>query len=193
MIIAASFYLYSLSLYLPAGPRRRPLKAADREHVGAESEHPADSSEEPSRFLLLHKRLTHLTRLTFLRHLKKKVCCAPTTPRHRHKLQLFPSTVSQAPFSLNCTISVCKGFSLQTRFIIANSAYSCVCLNGYVSLLSILYTAVSNVTLLSTRMTLFCLFLQVEVSSRPGGAEGAGRAAAVLQDAAHHICAAALL
>lgn len=50
VIVAASFYLYSLSLYLPAGPRRRPLKAADREHVGAESEHPTDTSEEPSRF-----------------------------------------------------------------------------------------------------------------------------------------------
>ncbi|XP_003962027.1 transmembrane protein 41A-A [Takifugu rubripes] len=49
VIVAASFYLYSLSLYLPAGPRRRPLNAADRDHVGAESEHPTDTSEEPSR------------------------------------------------------------------------------------------------------------------------------------------------
>lgn len=54
VIVAASLYLYSLSLYLPAGPRRRPLKSADGEHVGAEAEHPPDTSEEPSRFTLLY-------------------------------------------------------------------------------------------------------------------------------------------
>ncbi|XP_041807449.1 transmembrane protein 41A-A [Chelmon rostratus] len=50
VIVAASFYLYSLSLYLPAGPRR-PHPTADRKHVEteAESEQPTDSPEEPSR------------------------------------------------------------------------------------------------------------------------------------------------
>ncbi|CAG09302.1 unnamed protein product, partial [Tetraodon nigroviridis] len=43
VIVAASFYLYSLSLYLPAGPRRRPVQTAGRETL---SEHP--DSEEPS-------------------------------------------------------------------------------------------------------------------------------------------------
>lgn len=54
VIVAASFYLYSLSLYLPAGPRRRPVQTAGRETL---SEHP--DSEEPSRFLLSHKQLAH--------------------------------------------------------------------------------------------------------------------------------------
>ncbi|XP_069554715.1 transmembrane protein 41A-A [Brachyistius frenatus] len=47
VVVAASLYLYSLSLYLPAGPRTRPLPGAETEHVDtAESEQP---SEEPSR------------------------------------------------------------------------------------------------------------------------------------------------
>ncbi|XP_059198498.1 transmembrane protein 41A-A [Centropristis striata] len=61
VVAAASFYLYSLSLYLPAAPRRRPPPgaAAERQHVEtAESEQeqpaegsgePADSSGEPAR------------------------------------------------------------------------------------------------------------------------------------------------
>lgn len=50
VVAAASLYLYSLSLYLPAAPRRRLHPAAERRHVEtAESEQPADSSEEPSR------------------------------------------------------------------------------------------------------------------------------------------------
>lgn len=57
VIVAASFYLYALSSYLPAGPQRRPVKSAAREHEGKEAEHP-DSSEEPSRFVLGHKQLT---------------------------------------------------------------------------------------------------------------------------------------
>lgn len=65
VIVAASFYLYSLSSYLPAGPRRRPVKTADREHVGTECEHP-DTSEEPSRFILLHKQLTPYVRHVFI-------------------------------------------------------------------------------------------------------------------------------
>ncbi|KAM6978506.1 transmembrane protein 41A-A [Tautogolabrus adspersus] len=49
VVVAASLYLYSLSLYLPAGPRRRPRPAAERQHVGTEeSEQTADSTEEPS-------------------------------------------------------------------------------------------------------------------------------------------------
>ncbi|TMS06934.1 Transmembrane protein 41A-A [Larimichthys crocea] len=46
VIVLASLYLYSLSLYLPAGPRRRPDPAAESQHV---EEEPADSPEEPSR------------------------------------------------------------------------------------------------------------------------------------------------
>lgn len=50
VVVAATFYLYSLSLYLPAGPRRRPDPAAETQHVDLEeSEQPADSSEELSR------------------------------------------------------------------------------------------------------------------------------------------------
>ncbi|XP_056285747.1 transmembrane protein 41A-A [Pseudoliparis swirei] len=52
VVVAASLYLYSLSLYLPAAPRRRPHPPAeDNKHVEtAESEQqPADSSGEPSR------------------------------------------------------------------------------------------------------------------------------------------------
>ncbi|XP_044073887.1 transmembrane protein 41A-A [Siniperca chuatsi] len=50
VVVAASLYLYSLSLYLPAGPRRRPHPASDREHVAtAESEQHTDSSEGPGR------------------------------------------------------------------------------------------------------------------------------------------------
>lgn len=50
VIVAATLYLYSLSLYLPAGPRRR-LPRADRgEHVDTgELEQPADTSEESIR------------------------------------------------------------------------------------------------------------------------------------------------
>ncbi|XP_060910283.1 transmembrane protein 41A-A [Labrus mixtus] len=46
VVVAASLYLYSLSLYLPAGPRRSPRPAAERQHVGTEET--AESSEEPS-------------------------------------------------------------------------------------------------------------------------------------------------
>ncbi|XP_030613595.1 transmembrane protein 41A-A isoform X2 [Archocentrus centrarchus] len=54
VVAAASLYLYSLSLYLPAGPRRRPPRSAEAGHVeAAESEQhqPSDPSEdeEPSR------------------------------------------------------------------------------------------------------------------------------------------------
>ncbi|KAK1903043.1 Transmembrane protein 41A-A [Dissostichus eleginoides] len=45
VVVAASVYLYSLSLYLPAAPRRPP--AAHRNHE--EPGEPDDSSEEPSR------------------------------------------------------------------------------------------------------------------------------------------------
>ncbi|XP_029314627.1 LOW QUALITY PROTEIN: transmembrane protein 41A-A [Cottoperca gobio] len=47
VVVTASLYLYSLSLYLPAAPRRRPHTTAESEHV--ESEQPADSSGEPGR------------------------------------------------------------------------------------------------------------------------------------------------
>ncbi|TNN84468.1 Transmembrane protein 41A-A [Liparis tanakae] len=51
VVVAASVYLYSLSLYLPAAPRRLPHPPAENQHVEtAESEQqPADSSGEPSR------------------------------------------------------------------------------------------------------------------------------------------------
>ncbi|CAJ1079241.1 transmembrane protein 41A-A [Xyrichtys novacula] len=53
VVVAASLYLYSLSLYLPAGPRHRPPPppaAAEGQHVETEeSEQPADSSQEPRR------------------------------------------------------------------------------------------------------------------------------------------------
>ncbi|CAG5865517.1 unnamed protein product [Menidia menidia] len=50
VVTAASLYLYSLSLYLPAGPRRRPRLGSEIEHVeAAESERLSDISEEPSR------------------------------------------------------------------------------------------------------------------------------------------------
>lgn len=65
VIVAASLYLYVLSSYLPAGPRRPPADSAEREHVGPESEHP-DASEDPGRFILLHQQLTHLTQEKFL-------------------------------------------------------------------------------------------------------------------------------
>lgn len=50
VVAAASLYLYSLSLYLPAAPRRRlHPAAAERHHVETEeSEQPFVSSEEPS-------------------------------------------------------------------------------------------------------------------------------------------------
>lgn len=47
VVTAASLYLYSLSLYLPAAPRRRPHPAAEGQHV--ETEETVDSSEESSR------------------------------------------------------------------------------------------------------------------------------------------------
>lgn len=55
VVVSASLYLYSLSLYLPAGPRRRPHSATDKEHVDSESEklQPPDSAEETSRWLML--------------------------------------------------------------------------------------------------------------------------------------------
>ncbi|XP_072253266.1 transmembrane protein 41A-A [Leuresthes tenuis] len=50
VVTAASLYLYSLSLYLPAGPRRRPQPGSKTEHVEAtESDQLSDTSEEPSR------------------------------------------------------------------------------------------------------------------------------------------------
>lgn len=59
VIVAATLYLYSLSLYLPAGPRRR-LPRADRgEHV-EELEQPADTSEEPTRSLLAFSISTYI-------------------------------------------------------------------------------------------------------------------------------------
>ncbi|KAM9342535.1 transmembrane protein 41A-A isoform 2-T2 [Pholidichthys leucotaenia] len=53
VVAAASLYLYTLSLYLPAGPRRRALPAApgtDSEHVESVKHQPSDPTEdEPSR------------------------------------------------------------------------------------------------------------------------------------------------
>ena len=49
VVIAASVYLYSLSLYLPAGPRRRPPAGTEVRVEGTESEQLIDTSEEPSR------------------------------------------------------------------------------------------------------------------------------------------------
>ncbi|XP_054470798.1 transmembrane protein 41A-A [Anoplopoma fimbria] len=51
VVAAATLYLYSLSLYLPAAPRRRPPHPpAESKHVDtAEPEQRADSSEEPGR------------------------------------------------------------------------------------------------------------------------------------------------
>ncbi|KAK2906160.1 transmembrane protein 41A-A [Channa argus] len=50
VVAIATLYLYSLSLYLPAAPRRRPHPTAETEHVEtAGSEQPPDSSEEHSR------------------------------------------------------------------------------------------------------------------------------------------------
>lgn len=48
VIVAATFYLYSLSLYLPPGPRRHVSRAAKGEHVDTgQPEQPADSSGDP--------------------------------------------------------------------------------------------------------------------------------------------------
>ncbi|XP_029980325.1 transmembrane protein 41A-A [Sphaeramia orbicularis] len=47
VIIAATLYLYLLSLYLPAGPRRRPPASAESEHV--ETEKSGQTADEPSR------------------------------------------------------------------------------------------------------------------------------------------------
>uniref|UniRef100_A0A1A8H2Y1 Transmembrane protein 41aa n=1 Tax=Nothobranchius korthausae TaxID=1143690 RepID=A0A1A8H2Y1_9TELE len=50
VVTVASLYLYYLSLYLPAPPRRRPPPGATTEHVeGKESGHLGDTPEEPSR------------------------------------------------------------------------------------------------------------------------------------------------
>lgn len=50
VVVTASLYLYSLSLYLPVVPRRLPHAAAETEHVDtAEPGQPADSPEETSR------------------------------------------------------------------------------------------------------------------------------------------------
>lgn len=50
VVTAASLYLYSLSLYLPAGPRRRPQPGAKADHAEEkESELLGETSEEPSR------------------------------------------------------------------------------------------------------------------------------------------------
>ncbi|XP_008302788.1 transmembrane protein 41A-A [Stegastes partitus] len=48
VVAAASLYLYSLSLYLPAGPRRRPPRGVDTEHVEKTESEQTDTSEEPS-------------------------------------------------------------------------------------------------------------------------------------------------
>ncbi|KAM9851294.1 transmembrane protein 41A-A [Aulostomus maculatus] len=47
VVVAASLYLYSLSLYLPPGPPRPSQPAADTEH--AEAKEPSETPEEPSR------------------------------------------------------------------------------------------------------------------------------------------------
>lgn len=52
VVAAASLYLYSLSLYLPAGPRKRSVRSAEAGHVSEEQQlQPGDSldEEEPSR------------------------------------------------------------------------------------------------------------------------------------------------
>ncbi|XP_017280056.1 transmembrane protein 41A-A [Kryptolebias marmoratus] len=50
VVIAASWYLYFLAMYLPAGSRRRPLPGAEAEHgEGTQYERLGDASEEPSR------------------------------------------------------------------------------------------------------------------------------------------------
>ncbi|MEQ2262445.1 hypothetical protein XENORESO_012181 [Xenotaenia resolanae] len=50
VVAAASLYLYTLSLYLPAGPRRRPQPGPAAQHVeGRESEQSSDTSGELSR------------------------------------------------------------------------------------------------------------------------------------------------
>lgn len=50
VIVAATFYLYSLSLYLPAGPRRHVARADKGKHVDTgQPEQPADSSGESIR------------------------------------------------------------------------------------------------------------------------------------------------
>lgn len=55
VVAAASLYLYSLSLYLPAGPRKRSVRSAEAGHVSEEQQQqPGDSldEEEPSRWLV---------------------------------------------------------------------------------------------------------------------------------------------
>ncbi|KAF1382467.1 hypothetical protein PFLUV_G00144080 [Perca fluviatilis] len=64
VVATASLYLYSLSLYLPAAPRRRPHPAADRKHV--ETEVSTDSSEEPSSRLKFPSDLEELRELAEL-------------------------------------------------------------------------------------------------------------------------------
>ncbi|KAG7227487.1 hypothetical protein INR49_005301 [Caranx melampygus] len=50
VVVVATLYLYSLSLYLPAGPRRRPRAATEGgPEEPAESERQQDSAEETSR------------------------------------------------------------------------------------------------------------------------------------------------
>lgn len=48
VVAAASLYLYSLSLYLPPGPQRRPPRSAETEHVETAESEQTDTSEEPS-------------------------------------------------------------------------------------------------------------------------------------------------
>lgn len=120
VIVAASFYLYSLSSYLPAGPRRRPVQTADREHVGTESEHP-DTPEAASGFVLLHKQLTPYSRHFCI--VQSEICSviSPITTLCPHKIQLFI-------FSLeNC---LCKFLSVLNDY----SVYSYMYLNGDLSL-----------------------------------------------------------
>ncbi|KAM7407566.1 hypothetical protein PAMA_003337 [Pampus argenteus] len=50
VVVAASLYLYSLSLYLPPAPQRRSHAASDHEHVETtDTEQPTEPSEEPRR------------------------------------------------------------------------------------------------------------------------------------------------
>ncbi|KAA8588221.1 transmembrane protein 41A-A [Etheostoma spectabile] len=64
VVAAASLYLYSLSLYLPAAPRRRPLPTAERKHV--ETVVSTDSPEEPSSRLKFPSDLEELRELAEL-------------------------------------------------------------------------------------------------------------------------------
>lgn len=49
IIAIATLYLYFLSQYLPAGPRRRPRPSAEAEHVETEAESQQQPADEPNR------------------------------------------------------------------------------------------------------------------------------------------------